>query len=713
MRRLWVLLACLGTSLCVADVVFAQSPKSEVSGQSSPSAAAASVPRVIRINGTLRPADGLPLAQVEILTLRIYADENDDTVLWEETQHVMPDADGRYTVLLGSTQADGLPVDVFRSGEARWVGTTLERAGEREGPRIRLVSVPYALRASDADTLGGHPVSAFLLSKDKSGDVTASADASAAEAVSGTTNYVAKFTSSMDLGNSILYDAGGRIGLGTEGPLDVMHVRFLNTNGGLTGYAVQNLGNTSTSYSGTLFYDHLGNLGQFQGFNNITHEYRINNIARNASSQFDGSINFMIGSTSRFLVSSGGSIGINVTNPVPVLDISNNNTSLLAANVSSTSYSAGPFASIFLGRKARGTAAAPAAVQNGDNLAVFQGRGYGTTGFGFGGGAMVVRAFENFTDTAQGTALQFQTTRWGTTALNTVMTINPAGDVGIGTTAPSGALEIARSSGDYNVFFTAYAGEASVITRKARGGNPAAPTAALAGDELGGFFMSGYGATGFSSTAGAGMGGVAAENWTDTAQGTALFLATTPLGSNEAQINMVMLPSGNVGIGVPLPPDDFPTVPDRLVVFGDIRVGTSGTNGCVKRFDGNALIGTCASDARFKKNITPFGSALAAVAALRPVHYDWRTSEFPDRHFSANRSYGLIAQEVEQVLPELVVTEADGYKAVDYTKLPLLTIQAVRELKAENDGLKAENAALAARLAELERLMTELMSSRR
>jgi hypothetical protein len=68
-------------------------------------------------------------------------------------------------------------------------------------------------------------------------------------------------------------------------------VRFTNTNGGLTGFAVQNLGNTATSYSGMLFYDQFGALGQFQGFNNVTHEYRINNIAAN------GSINFMLGTS--------------------------------------------------------------------------------------------------------------------------------------------------------------------------------------------------------------------------------------------------------------------------------------------------------------------------------------------------------------------------------------------------------------------------------
>ena len=45
-----------------------------------------------------------------------------------------------------------------------------------------------------------------------------------------------------------------------------------------------------------------------------------------------------------------------------------------------------------------------------------------------------------------------------------------------------------------------------------------------------------------------------------------------------------------------------------LQVFGDIRVGTSGTNGCLKNFAGTGIIGTCSSDRRLKKNITPFGT---------------------------------------------------------------------------------------------------------
>ena len=126
------------------------------------------------------------------------------------------------------------------------------------------------------------------------------------------------------------------------------------------------------------------------------------------------------------------------------------------------------------------------------------------------------------------------------------------------------------------------------------------------------------------------------------------------------------------------------------------------TDGCLKDFSGTGIVGTCASDLRFKKDITPVGQTLGALSRLQPVHYSWRAAEFPEKGFGDVRALGLIAQDVEAVLPELVVTGADGFKAINYSKLPLLTILAVKELKAENDALKD-------RVTELERLINEVM----
>ncbi len=717
---------------------------------------------------------------------------------------------------------------------------------ETERPRTRLTSVPYALRASDADTLGGRPASAYVLAPPSGGSstrtstttgaattasstTTAASTSSADVVLAGTPNYLAKYVNSADVGPSALFENGGLVGLGTAAPVDVLHVQFTNTNGAITGYAVQNLGNTATSYSGMLFYDQNGTLGQFQGFNNSTHEYRINNIARNGASQFNGSINFMIGSTSRFLVTSPGNIGIGTMAPNALLDVSNALIPTSAiANIATTSFGANSFGSEISGRKARGTASAPAAVQNGDALAIFGGKGYGATGFsgfssgmsvlagenwtdtaqgtqlnftttptgttqpvvrmnisssgnvGVGGfatgaslevtnaltgfpfanvqatsftgaspaaslfvgrtargtsaapaaaqagdnlaaflgrgfgttafsgtrGGMFVQAAENWTDTAQGTRLNFNTTAIGTTSPGTKMTIDPAGNVGIGTFNPEAALEISRTGTDSFALTTVYANGSSVnpfyATRFANG-TPAAPTAAQSGDILGAWLATGYGATQFGGVTG-GMGVIAQENWTDTAQGSATGFLATPLGSVTSHLYMGILPNGNVGIGDWAIPGGTPTAADKLQVFGDVRVGTSGTNGCVKRFDGTGIAGTCSSDRRLKKNITPFGPALNQLAALQPVHFNWRAAEFPDRHFGEARAYGLIAQDVEAVLPELVVTDQDGFKAVDYTKLPLLTIQAVKELKAENDDLKA-------RVAALERMVKEMRPS--
>ena len=139
------------------------------------------------------------------------------------------------------------------------------------------------------------------------------------------------------------------------------------------------------------------------------------------------------------------------------------------------------------------------------------------------------------------------------------------------------------------------------------------------------------------------------------------------------------MPDGNVGIGTF---DDFPTITDKLQVFGDIRVGTTGTNGCIRIFGGTAhrwhlLFRPALQERHHALQPRARSGHRAAAGALLLACV--RT--FPTAHFGDGRAYGLIAQDVEQVLPELVVTNDDGFKAVDYSELPLLTIQAVKDLK--------------------------------
>ena len=107
---------------------------------------------------------------------------------------------------------------------------------------------------------------------------------------------------------------------------------------------------------------------------------------------------------------------------------------------------------------------------------------------------------------------------------------------------------------------------------------------------------------------------------------------------------------------------------------------------------------TCSSDSRFKRDVVAYENLLPRVAALQPVAFSWRSSAFPEQGFGPEREAGLVAQDVERVLPELVTTDADGFKAVDYSKLPLLAIQAIRELKEKNDALESRLAAIEALL---------------
>jgi len=88
------------------------------------------------------------------------------------------------------------------------------------------------------------------------------------------------------------------------------------------------------------------------------------------------------------------------------------------------------------------------------------------------------------------------------------------------------------------------------------------------------------------------------------------------------------------------------------------------------------------SDARLKNNINPLSGALDKVQALEGVSFNWNKD---------NKSeIGLIAQSVEQVIPELVVTGNDGLKAVKYGNVVALLIEAVKEQQVEIDALKIQ-----------------------
>lgn len=97
------------------------------------------------------------------------------------------------------------------------------------------------------------------------------------------------------------------------------------------------------------------------------------------------------------------------------------------------------------------------------------------------------------------------------------------------------------------------------------------------------------------------------------------------------------------------------------------------------------------SDKRLKDNITPIKDALAKIVELSGVTFSWKSGAR-----AGQADVGVIAQEVQSVLPEAVNTDASGYLSVDYPKLVPLLIQAVKEQQTQISALKAEVDALRA-----------------
>src|ERR1051325_10847625 len=119
--------------------------------------------RWIQFSGRVVDGKGQPVAGTIGITFAIYKDAQGGNPLWRETQNVFTDEQGIYSVFLGSEHERGLPLEIFASREARWIEAQVLLPGFGATPRVELLHVPYALKAGDADTLGGKPASDYVL----------------------------------------------------------------------------------------------------------------------------------------------------------------------------------------------------------------------------------------------------------------------------------------------------------------------------------------------------------------------------------------------------------------------------------------------------------------------------------------------------------------------------------------------------------------------
>jgi len=234
-QLLGLMVLWFGVGLVVSST--AQAQASPAAAPSEGPAAAISVPRLVKFSGIVQDNAGNPRSGITGITFALYKDQSGGAALWLETQNVSLDAQGRYTVLLGANNAEGMTPELFSTNQAQWLGVQPEGQAEQ---RVLLVSVPYALKAADAETLGGRPASSFVLAvpvaaadSGSSGQQSGSATLPQATCATppcnvvtagGTPNFLSKFQDATTVQNSAIFESGGLVGIGNSSPTRTLDV---------------------------------------------------------------------------------------------------------------------------------------------------------------------------------------------------------------------------------------------------------------------------------------------------------------------------------------------------------------------------------------------------------------------------------------------------------------------------------------------------------
>lgn len=130
---------------------------------------------------------------------------------------------------------------------------------------------------------------------------------------------------------------------------------------------------------------------------------------------------------------------------------------------------------------------------------------------------------------------------------------------------------------------------------------------------------------------------------------------------------------------------------DKVYTGGHVGVNFGGwSDTYALRVSGSAYAtgSWLSSDINLKRNIASIITPMEKVKQLRGVSYNWKTEDYPEREFTEGLQYGLIAQEVEKVFPEMVMTDENGEKAIAYYQLIPMLLEALKQQQQQIDALQ-------------------------
>jgi len=683
-RKILAALQLAVAALLLMPMSFAQQTPTSAAATVSAQAATTTVPNLIRYSGTLKGEQGAaaPLSATVGATFAIYKQQDGGAPIWMETQNVTADASGQYSVLLGSTKTDGVPAELFSDQEQRWLGVQVQ--GQPEQARVLLVSVPYALRAHEAETLGGLPASAFAQVSTLQPGLSPTGSPAPVDALTGRANpasvspdvpvtgkgmagYITKWTGTKVLGNSVIYESPTLdVGVGTFLPLAQLGVNGnISTTDTRSSYMIQS---GSTAYP-VLSVNPYGSGNLFVGTG--TGSGGTGNTFVGSGAGQNNPLNCSdCGNSNTFVGSQAGANNTGLQNTFAGYQAGYNNTyGGVGANVNAGGNSfygtlagfnnVGGFSDTFIGWQAgmsNVSAAGNTFVGNnaGANMAGVINDGCCNTFVGNGAG-LGTASYQAATNTCVG--------HGSCTSL---------GSGGNGNVAMGYYAGGATTTGVQNAFFGNTAGNANTTGNYNTYLGWSSGTS-VAGSGSSNILIGSMGATGDNNTIRIGTDGTGPAQQVNAYMAGILNTTTIPTGTNYP---VCIAYDGSTG--------------DKLFTV---------STGC-----------SSSSSRRFKDNILDMGDSSSRLLQLRPVTFFYKPQYDDGSHVL---QYGLIAEEVAQLYPEMVGYDKDGQpSSVRYQALAPMLLNELQkqnsQIAAQKEQIQAQEQQFGAKVRSLEERLARL-----